>query len=369
MPEAKLARKSRVVRIGRVMVGGGWPATVQTMTKTDTRDVAATVSEINRLAGLGCDVVRLAVPDEAAARAVAEIKRESPLPLVADIHFDHRLALACLEAGVDKLRLNPGNIGSAERVREVARAAAGRAVPIRVGANSGSVSPQARRRAAGDPARALVESALEQASILEEAGLGDIVVSVKSFDLAVMTQAYREIARRSDYPLHLGVTEAGAGLAGTVRSAAGIGALLLEGLGDTIRVSLTGPPDDEVRVGRELLLATGRRPGLIIVSCPACGRAAVDLGSLVNEVRQALEGAGIRGPLRVAVMGCEVNGPGEAREADLGVAVAGGRAVLFVKGKPVRRLGRQEIAPALLKEARCLAGPTGAGLFGRRGLG
>jgi len=349
------------------MVGGGWPVTVQTMTKTDTRDVAATVSEINRVAGLGCDIVRLAVPDEKAARAVAEIRRESPLPLVADIHFDYRLALICLEAGVDKLRLNPGNIGSAERVRAVARAAAERAVPIRVGANAGSVSPEARRRASGDPAQALVESALEQAGTLEEAGLGDIVVSVKAFDLDVMTRAYREIARRSDYPLHLGVTEAGAGLAGTVRSATGIGALLLEGLGDTIRVSLTGSPDEEVRVGRELLLATGRRPGLVIVSCPTCGRATVDLVPVVREVREALEGAGVQGPLRVAVMGCEVNGPGEAREADLGVAVTGGHAVLFVKGKPAGRLQRQEIASALLKEARRFAGPTGAGLFGRRG--
>ncbi len=355
-PAPTAPRSSKVVKVGRTMIGGGWPVTVQSMTKTDTRDVPATVAEVERLAALGCDIVRLAVPDEAAARAVAEVKRRSPVPLVADIHFDYRLALVCLEGGVDKLRLNPGNIGSADKVRQVARAAAGRQVPIRVGANAGSVSPQARRLAAGDPARALVESALEQARILEDAGVGDIVVSVKAFDLAVMTRAYREVARRSAYPLHLGVTEAGAGLSGTVRSAAGIGALLLEGLGDTIRVSLTGSPDEEVRVGRELLLATGRRSGLVIVSCPTCGRATVDLPPLVKEVREALEGAGIEGPLRVAVMGCEVNGPGEARDADLGVAVAGGRATLFVGGKPEARLERQEITAALLKEARRLAG-------------
>lgn len=352
------ARKSRVVRVGRVMVGGGWPPSVQTMTKTDTRDAGATLAEIERLAGLGCDIVRLAVPDETAARAMAEIKRRSPLPVVADIHFDWRLALLCLEAGVDKLRLNPGNIGSAERVRAVARAALERGVPIRVGANAGSVSAEARRRAEGDPARALVESALDQARLLEESGLGDIVVSVKAFDLDTTLRAYREAARRTDYPLHLGVTEAGAGLAGIVRSAAGIGALLLEGLGDTIRVSLTGSPDEEVRVGRELLVATGRRPGLAIVSCPTCGRTTVELAPLVAEVTEALRGAGIAGPLRVAVMGCEVNGPGEAREADLGVAVAGGRATLFIKGKPVGRLERQEIVPTLLKEARRLAGTT-----------
>ncbi len=347
-------RTSRVVRVGRVMVGGGWPVSVQTMTKTDTRRVDATLAEIERLAGSGCDIVRVAVPDVEAARAVAEIKRQSLLPLVADVHFDYRLALMCLEAGVDKLRLNPGNIGSADRVRVVARAAAERGVPIRVGANAGSVSPAARRRAGGDPARALVESALEQAAVLEEAGLGDIVISVKAYDLDVMVRAYREIGQRTDYPLHLGVTEAGAGLAGTVRSAVGIGTLLLEGLGDTIRVSLTASPDEEVRVGREILLATGRRAGVTIVSCPTCGRSTVDLAPIVEEVREALRD--LRGPLRVAVMGCEVNGPGEARDADIGVAVARGRATLFIGGRPVGRLAREEIVPALLKEARRLGG-------------
>ncbi|MCL6581122.1 MAG: flavodoxin-dependent (E)-4-hydroxy-3-methylbut-2-enyl-diphosphate synthase [Firmicutes bacterium] len=357
MDEGERRRRSRVVRVGSVLLGGGWPVSVQTMTKTDTRDVRATVAEVQRLATLGCDIVRVAVPDEAAARAVREIKRESPLPLVADIHFDWRLALMCLEAGVDKLRLNPGNIGSAERVRTVARAAAERGVPIRVGANAGSVSPETRRRTGGDTALALVESALEQARTLEEAGLPHIVVSVKAYDLGVVTRAYREVARRTDYPLHLGVTEAGAGLAGTVRSAAGIGSLLLEGIGDTLRVSLTGPPDEEVAVGRELLLATGHREGLCLVSCPTCGRATVELGPIVAEVREGLRD--LKVPLRVAVMGCEVNGPGEARDADLGVAVAGGRGVLFVRGRVVRRLERQEIVPALLKEARRLAGLSG----------
>lgn len=347
-------RKSRTARVGRVMIGGGWPVSVQTMTKTDTRQVGPTLAEIARLAGLGCDIVRLAVPDEVAARAMVDIKRESRLPIVADIHFDHRLALLCLEAGVDKLRLNPGNIGSAEKVRAVAQAAAERGVPIRVGSNAGSLSPEAWRLAAGEPVRALVDSALEQAALLEEAGHADIVVSVKAFDLDVMTRAYREVARRTDYPLHLGVTEAGAGLAGMVRSCAGIGALLLEGIGDTVRVSLTGPPDEEVRVGREILLATGKRTGLVIMSCPTCGRATIPLEPILEEVRQALQGLDF--PLRVAVMGCEVNGPGEARGADLGVAVTRGQAVLFVGGKLVGRLARQEIAPALLKEARRLAG-------------
>lgn len=323
------------------------------------------MAEIERLAARGCDIIRVAVPDETAARAVSRICARSPLPVVADIHFDYRLALICLEGGVDKLRLNPGNIGSAERVRAVARAAAERGVPIRVGANLGSVSSEARRRAEGDPARTLVESALEQARILEDAGFGDIVVSVKAFDLDVVTSAYREVARRTDYPLHVGVTEAGAGLAGVVRSAAGIGALLLEGLGDTIRVSLTGPPEEEVAAGKELLVATGRRKGLVVVSCPTCGRATVDLAPIVQEVRRALEEARLPRPLRVAVMGCEVNGPGEARDADLGVAVTAGRAVMFVQGRPVRRLQRQEIVEALLKEAERLAGPVGPSDRGR----
>jgi (E)-4-hydroxy-3-methylbut-2-enyl-diphosphate synthase len=282
---------------------------------------------------------------------------------VADIHFDYRLALAALEAGVDKLRLNPGNIGSAEKVAMVARAAAERGVPVRVGANAGSVRPEERRRFQGDLALALVESALAQARMLEEAGHHEIVVSVKAYDLPVMIRAYREMARRSAYPLHLGVTEAGSGTGGVVRSAAGIGALLLAGIGDTIRVSLTGPPDEEVRVGREILLATGRRAGLSLVSCPACGRVTMDLAGLVEEARAAL--AGIDAPLRVAIMGCEVNGPGEARDADVGVAVAGGRGVLFLEGKPIARLERQEIVPALLKEVRRLAdagrSPAGAG--------
>jgi (E)-4-hydroxy-3-methylbut-2-enyl-diphosphate synthase len=354
MSPAPERRGSQTLRVGRVMVGGGWPISVQSMTKTDTREIGATLAEIAGLADLGCDIVRIAVPDEAAARALADICRESRLPIVADVHFDHRLALLSLAAGVGKLRLNPGNIGSAEKVKAVARAASERGVPIRVGSNAGSLKPEAKRRAGGDPARALVDSALEQVALLEDCGHGDIVISVKAFDLGVMTRAYREIAARTSYPLHLGVTEAGAGLAGTVRSCAGIGALLLDGIGDTIRVSLTGPPDEEVRVGRELLLATGARSGLVIVSCPTCGRTTIPLAPIVEEVRQAL--LGVTAPLRVAVMGCEVNGPGEAREADLGVAVTCGEAVLFVKGKVAGRLSRQEIAPAILKEAQRLGG-------------
>ena len=335
------------------MIGGGWPVSVQSMTKTDTRDPGRTVAEIDRLAALGCDIVRVAVPDEAAAAALPAIKSGSSLPVVADIHFNHRLALAALEAGVDKLRLNPGNLGSGDKVRLVARAAAERGVPIRVGANAGSLRAEDRERFKGDMAVALVESALAQAHLLEEAGHHDILVSVKAYDLQVMTRAYREVARRSDYPLHLGVTEAGSGTAGLVRSAAGLGALLLEGIGDTIRVSLTGPPDEEVRAGREILLATGQRKGLTLVSCPTCGRTTMDIAVLVEEVREAL--SGIDSPLRVAIMGCEVNGPGEAREADVGVAVAGRRGLLFLRGKPVARLEREEIVPALLKEVRRLA--------------
>lgn len=355
----------RTVRVGQVIVGGGQPVSVQSMTKTDTRDVARTLSQIESLAAAGCEIVRVAVPDRAAASALTAIKKASPLPVVADIHFDHKLALAALEAGVDKLRLNPGNLGSAEKIRLVARLAAELGVPIRVGANAGSIRREDRDRFQGDTARALVESALAQARLLEDAGHQDIVLSVKSYDLKVMIRAYREIACLTKYPLHVGVTEAGTGMPGTVRSAAGLGALLLEGIGDTIRVSLTGPPEDEVRVGREILLCTGCRAGLTLVSCPTCGRTSVDMTTIVEEVRNAL--SGIDSPLRVAVMGCEVNGPGEAREADVGVAVTGGRGLLFRRGKPVGRLEREEIVPVLLKEVRRMAREDqGRGLKVRR---
>jgi len=363
-PGGGRARPSRAVRAGTLVIGGGHRVSVQTMTKTRTCDVAATIEQIRRVADLGCDLVRLAVPDEAAARALGDIRRESPLPLAADIHFDYRLALLALEAGVDKLRLNPGNIGPADRVRIVAEAARERGVPIRVGANAGSLRRDALERAGGDQAQALVESALEQARILEECGFADIVVSVKAYDLQVMTRAYREVARRTDYPLHLGVTEAGAGRQGVVRSAVGIGALLLEGVGDTVRVSLTGPPEEEARVARDILLATGHRSGPVLISCPTCGRTTVDLVPIVEEVREAL--SSVSAPLKVAVMGCEVNGPGEAAGADVGVAVSRGRAILFVEGRPIRRLTRQEIVPALLKETRRLAGLYEAGRTGCR---
>ena len=339
------------MRVGALTIGGDAPITVQSMTKTDTRDVAATVRQINALAEAGCELVRLAVPDMEAARALGDIKRQTNLPLVADIHFDYRLALEALRQGVDKLRLNPGNIGGRERVEAVARAARARGVPIRIGVNAGSLEADLRE---GRPrAEAMVESALRHAAMLEEADFHDIVVSLKASDVPTTIAAYRLMAGRCDYPLHLGVTEAGSEASGLVRSALGIGALLLEGIGDTLRVSLTADPLAEVRAGYEILRAAGRRSvGPEIIACPTCGRTEVDLRGLLARVEAEL--VGVREPIKVAVMGCAVNGPGEAREADIGVAGGRGGGVIFRHGEIVRRADAGELVAAFLDELRRL---------------
>jgi len=342
-------RKTIQVRVGDVLIGGGAPISVQSMTKTDTRDVRTTLAQIRRLEKEGCRIARLAVPDAAAAEALGKIKARSPLPLIADIHFDHRLALACLKAGVDGLRINPGNIGGRKKVEEVVRAARERAVPIRIGVNSGSLEKDLLARYGGATAEAMAESALRHIRILEDLDYRSIKVSLKASDVPRTVEAYRRLAGKVDYPFHAGITEAGGLLRGSVKSAAGIALLLREGLADTIRVSLTAPPEQEVRVAYQILgsLGLGGR-GTVVISCPTCGRSETDLTAIAARVERAL--ASSDRALTVAVMGCMVNGPGEAREADLGVACGRGSGVLFKNGKVLARVAEKDIVPALLRE-------------------
>lgn len=342
-----MRRKTRQVKVGPVAIGGDAPISVQSMTKTDTRDVAATVRQIDELTAAGCEIIRLAVPDMQAAQALGEIKRHVRLPLVADIHFDYRLALEALRQGVDKLRLNPGNIGGRERVAAVARAAAARGVPIRIGVNAGSLEQDL---CDGRPLpEAMVESAMRHAAMLEDVDFRDILLSVKAAAVLDTIAAYRLLAQRCDYPLHLGVTHTGSEASGLIRSGLGIGSLLIEGIGDTIRVSLTADPVDEIRAGYEILRAAGRRAcGPDIIACPTCGRTEIDLRGLLATVEKAL--SGVREPITVAVMGCAVNGPGEARGADVGVAGGRGGGVIFRDGRILRRVAEAELAEALLGE-------------------
>lgn len=355
-------RPTRRVEVGAVAVGGDAPISVQSMTKTDTVDTEATGTQIEELAQAGCDIIRLAVPDEAAARALKIIVGRSPIPVVADIHFNHRLALMALEAGVAGLRINPGNIGGAERVREVVAAARGRRVPIRVGVNAGSLEKEILDRLGGATAEALVESALNHVRLLEDAGHEEIKISVKASDVPRTVAAYRLLSRRTDYPLHLGVTEAGTFMAGTVRSSVALGILLAEGIGDTIRVSLTDRPHEEIRVGLELLRCLGlRAPGPRVTSCPTCGRIRIDVIRLAREVETALEIFARRHPgrpfPRVAVMGCMVNGPGEAREADIAIAGGDGKAALYVRGRPIGTIPEGQVVAAILEQVERWSAP------------
>ncbi len=339
---------TRKIIAGGVEIGGGAPISVQSMCSTPTGDVEATVAQIARLEAAGCDIVRVAVPDMEAARAVAAIKKRIRIPLVADVHFDYRLALGALDGGVDKVRINPGNIGGVERVRAVARACEKRRVPIRVGVNSGSVERALLQKYGGPTAQALVESALGHARLLEDVGFSDICLSVKSSTVTCTVEAYRLLSQRCDYPLHLGVTEAGTEFLGSVNSAVGIGTLLNEGIGDTIRVSLTADPVREVETGIAILKAAGKRSGGVrIVSCPTCGRTRIDLVALAHEVETRLKDC--KKDVTVAVMGCAVNGPGEAREADFGVAGGDGEGLLFKKGEIVAKLPYEKLADGLLE--------------------
>jgi len=347
-------KMTRQIHVGDIPVGGGAPVTVQSMTTTKTADVDGTLAQVYALRGAGADIVRITCNDVAAAQGLAEIVPRSPVPIIADIHFQYRLALAALEAGVAGLRLNPGNIRKAEHIKAVAVVAAERGVPIRVGVNAGSLDKDLLAKYGAPVPEALVESALHEIRLLEEVDFTDIKISVKHSHVPSMVDSYRLLSETIDYPLHLGVTEAGPPPAGLMKSVAGIATLLLEGIGDTIRFSLTADPVEEAEAGRRLLEQLGLRErlGLDLIACPSCGRAEVDVIAVVKEAQAVLEAENL--PIQVAVMGCVVNGPGEAREADIGIAAGRGKGHLFIKGQVVRVVTEDEMVPALLDEARKL---------------
>lgn len=348
-------RKTRQISVGPVQIGGDAPVSVQSMTKTDTRDVRKTVAQIRRLERAGCEIVRVAVPDEEAARAIAQIKSRIKIPLIADIHFNYRLALMAMAHGADGLRINPGNIGGRDRLKAIVSEAKSRSVPIRIGVNAGSLEKDLLKDFGGPTPGAMVLSGLRAAESMEDLGFHLIKVSLKASDVLRTVEAYRLFSKKSDYPLHVGITEAGKGSGAVVKSAIGIGLLLSEGIGDTIRVSLTGDPLDEVRAGYEILRALKiRERGVEIISCPTCGRCEIDLGGLVEKVEKGVRKVAI--PMTVAIMGCVVNGPGEAKEADIGIA--GGKRVglLFKKGEIVRKLKEVDLATVLLKEVYKMIG-------------
>ena len=342
---------TRRVLCGNVPIGGGAPVTIQSMTNTDTRDVEATVAQIRALADAGCDIVRVSVYDEACAEAVRSLVDASPVPLVADIHFDHRLAVQAVEQGIQKLRINPGNIGGEKNVRIVADCAKAHSVPIRIGVNSGSVERELLEKYGGPTPEAMVESALTHARMLEACGFYDTVISVKASSVRDTVQANRLLASRCEYPLHLGVTEAGLPGQGTVKSAMGIGSLLLDGIGDTVRVSLSGDPVPEIAAALSILRGIGLRGGVEVISCPTCGRTCVDVAGIARQVEEAT--SGWRESIRVAVMGCVVNGPGEAREADLGIAGGRSGSVLFRKDRQPEKITGDPL-PALMQALEAL---------------
>lgn len=342
-------KKTRIVKIGSLDIGGPNPVMIQSMTNTDTRDINKTVNQIIALEKAGCQLVRVAVPDEEAARSIGQIKRRIHIPIAADIHFDHRLALISMEQGVDKLRINPGNIGDAVRVQKVVDMAKDKQIPIRIGVNAGSLDKKILLQYGGPTAEALVESAMEHVHILEKLNFDRIIISLKSSNLQVMNEAYRKISKKIAYPLHLGVTEAGGLKQGTIKSAIGIGALLLDGIGDTIRVSLTADPVEEIEVAKQILRATGLLHDRVqIISCPTCGRCQINLIELAEKIETHLEN--LNKNITVAIMGCAVNGPGEAREADIGIAGGKGSALLFKKGKIIRKISEEDLVSELISE-------------------
>lgn len=345
-----MRHKTRQIQLGALPIGGGAPISVQSMCNTDTRDVKATLAQIAELEQGGCEIIRVAVPDLEAAECLGDIRKGCRIPLIADIHFDYKLALTAVEQGVDGLRLNPGNIGERWKVEEVVRACADRGVPIRVGVNAGSLEPELLRKYGHPTAEAMVESALGHIAILEDLNFREIKVSMKASDIRRTVEAYRLLARQVDYPLHIGVTEAGTTWSGTIKSAIGLGTLLYDGIGDTLRVSLTGDPIEEVRVGYEILKSLElRERGPVFVSCPTCGRCRINLIPIAEEVEERL--LDLPCPLTIAVMGCVVNGPGEAREADLGIAGGKGQGLLFCKGEVLRKVPQEQLADALVEEA------------------
>ena len=344
-----MKKLTRQIHIGLVPVGGDAPCSVQSMCSTDTRDIPATIAQIKELAEVGCEIVRCAVPDLEAANALAQIKLMSPIPVVADIHFDYKLALQVLEGGIDGLRLNPGNIGEKWKVAEIVASAAERKVPIRIGVNAGSLEKELLQLYGHPSAEAMVESAMGHIRILEDLNYQEIKISLKASDVMKTVAAYRLFSEQSDYPLHIGITEAGTLFSGTIKSSVGLGILLADGIGDTMRVSLTGEPKDEVRVGYDILKAVGlRQRGVNFVSCPTCGRCQIDLIRVAEDVERRLQGVDKR--ITVAVMGCAVNGPGEAREADVGIAGGKGEGLVFRHGEIVRKVSEDKLADALMEE-------------------
>ncbi len=339
---------SRQIHVGSVAIGGGAPVSIQSMTNTPTHDVEATLGQIRALAAAGCDIVRVAVPDMAAAKAIGKLKAESPLPLVADVHFDYRLALEAAAQGIDKIRINPGNIGAPERVKAVADACRARGIPLRIGVNGGSLEKELLAKYGGPTPEALVESALGHARLLEEFDFHDICISLKSSHVPTAMKAYQLMAAQYDYPLHLGVTEAGTPELGILKSAAGIGGLLALGIGDTFRVTLTADPVEEIAAAKQILKAIGlRREGPELIACPTCGRTQIDLIPMAKQVEQLLKQ--VDKPITVAVMGCVVNGPGEASHADVGIAGGRGEGVLFKHGQIVGKVPEDQLVPELMK--------------------
>lgn len=342
-------RETRKIKVKDIYIGGDSKISVQSMTNTDTRDVEATLNQTRALMVAGCDIIRFAVPDMEAAEALKEITRQLPIPVVADIHFDYRLALKSIENGVSKLRINPGNIGGKDKVRLLADACKDKGIPIRIGVNSGSLEKDILEKYGKVTPEGLVESAMRNVELLEDNNFRDIIISIKSSDVLTMMNSYRLLSKAVDYPLHLGVTEAGTIWRGTIKSSIGIGGLLSEGIGDTIRVSLTGDSIEEIKAGREILKATGHlKEGIEFVSCPTCGRTQIDLIGIANEVEAALKDS--KKHIKVAVMGCVVNGPGEAREADIGIAGGNGVGLIFKKGLIIKKVKEDELVRALLEE-------------------
>ena len=348
-----MRKQKRIVNIGGVKIGGDNPVAIQSMCNTDTRDVKATVNQIHELENAGCEIIRVAVPDMVADKAVADIKKQIHIPLVVDIHFDYRLALECMKNGADKVRINPGNIGDRDRVKQVVEMAKEREIPIRIGVNGGSLERKLLQKYGGVTADALVESAMGHVAILDELNFNNVVVSIKISDVPKMLCAYRKFNEISDIPLHIGVTESGTLKGGTIKSAVGIGALLAEGIGDTMRVSLTANPVEEIYTAYDIQKVLGmRKTGAEIVSCPTCGRTQLDLISIANEVEK--RAANIDKPIKIAVMGCAVNGPGEAREADIGIAGGKGEGLIFKKGEIIKKVPQDRLVDELMKEIETL---------------
>ncbi len=348
-----MRKKKRVVDIGGVKIGGDYPIAIQSMCNTDTRNVKATVEQIIELENAGCEIIRVAVPDMEAAEAISDIKKSIHIPLVADIHFDYRIALECMKNGVDKVRINPGNIGDRERVKEVVEMAKERSIPIRIGVNGGSLDKKLLNKYGGVTADALVESAMEHIEILDSLNFYNTVVSIKVSNVPVMLDAYRKFSKISDIPLHIGVTESGTLNSGIIKSSVGIGALLAEGIGDTMRVSLTANPTEEIYAAYSIQQVMGlRKKGAELVSCPTCGRTQIDLIKIADEVEKRLRN--INKDIKVAVMGCAVNGPGEAREADIGIAGGNGVGLIFKHGEIIRKVSEEKIVDELMKEIEAI---------------